>query len=129
MMQNTKQNIRTNNAPTPSGLYSQAIKSGNTIYLAGQIPLDPVTMQMMDADFRTQVTQVFKNLQAVCEASGTKIDNIVKLTVYLMDLNDFAVMNEVMTEFFTEPYPARTTIQVAALPKNSKIEVDAIAVF
>ncbi len=120
--------IETDLAPKAIGPYSQAVKVGNTIYFSGQIPLDPTTMQIVAEDFKSQAEQVIKNLQAVSQAAGGDLNNIVKLTLYLTDLKDFQWMNEVMTKYFQLPYPARTTIQVAALPKAAKIEIEAIMV-
>jgi reactive intermediate/imine deaminase len=115
-------------APKPSGTYSPAIQAGNTIYLAGQIPLLPTTGEMVTGDMTMQVRQVFKNLQAVCIAAGASLNDLVKLNVYLADLADFPYINQIMAEFFTEPYPARTTVEVSALPKGAKIEIDGILV-
>lgn len=123
-----KMQINSQMAPQPIGAYSQAIQAGNTVYFSGQIPLDPNTMAMVAGDFAAQAEQVFMNLQAVCKAAGGSTDDIVKLTVYLTDLSEFPVFNETMTKFFSEPYPARTTIQVSALPKGAQIEIDAIMV-
>lgn len=123
-----KKQITSDAAPKPSGTYSQAIKCDNTIYLAGQVALDPYTGELVSDDFAAQAKQVFMNLQAMCLAAGGTIDNIVKLTIYIMNLGDFALVNETMAHFFKEPYPARTTIQVSGLPKAAKIEVDAIMV-
>lgn len=123
-----KQKIYSQYAPQAIGPYSQAIQVANTVYFSGQIPLDPRTMMMVEGDFALQTKQVFTNLQAVCQATGSSMDQIVKLTIYLMDLAHFSVVNEIMLQFFSEPFPARTTIQVAALPKAAQIEVDAIMV-
>lgn len=123
-----KDPIQTHNAPKAIGPYSQAIKAGDTVYLSGQIPLDPNTMALISEDFRAQAVQVFKNIQAVCQAAGGSTDQIVKLTIYLTDLAMFNMANDVMAEFFVSPYPARVTIQVAALPKGAQIEVDAILI-
>ena len=120
--------IHTTNAPQAIGTYSQAIKVGNTVYCSGQIPLNPATMTLVGEDIHTQVEQVFTNLQAVCEAAGGSLNNIVKLTIYLIDLAHFPVVNEVMSRVFAAPYPARTTIQVSALPKAALVEVDAVMV-
>ena len=122
------QAINTKAAPEAIGPYSQAIKVGNVVYLSGQIPLNPETMQLKSDDFKQQAEQVIINLKAVCEAAGGDLQHIVKLTIYLTDLQYFAVLNEVMIEFFQIPYPARATIQVSALPKAVKIEIDAIMV-
>lgn len=120
--------INTELAPKAIGPYSQAIKVNHTVYLSGQIPLDPKTMTLVSDDFKTQAVQVFKNLQAVSRAAGADLNAIVKLTIYLTDLAKFSILNEVMMEFFTEPYPARATIQVAALPKEAQVEVDGVLV-
>ena len=123
-----KQKIQSSAAPKAIGTYSQAIKHGNTIYLSGQIPLDPNTMTIVSEDFEAQTMQVFANLQAVTEAAGANLDNIVKLTIFLTDLAHFSIVNEVMMRFFKEPYPARSTIQVSALPKAAQIEIEAVVV-
>ena len=117
-------------SPTAPGIgpYSQAIQSANTIYFSGQIPLDPESMHIVSDDFAMQAEQVFRNLQSVCKAANGSLQNIVKLTIYLIDLAHFPVLNEIMKNFFEEPYPARTTIQVSALPKEAQIEIDAIMV-
>ncbi len=119
--------IETESAPQALGTYSQAIDTGNTIYLSGQVPLDPNTMELVEGD-EEQIRQVFKNIQAVCNAAGVSLDDIVKLNVYLSDLSVFAKVNEVMNELFSEPYPARAAIQVAKLPLDSLIEVEGIIV-
>jgi len=122
-----KNKIETESAPKALGTYSQAIDTGNTIYLSGQVPIDPNTMQLVEGD-EEQIRQVFKNIQAVCNAAGVSLDDIVKLNVYLSDLSVFAKVNEVMNELFSEPYPARAAIQVAKLPLDSLIEVEGIIV-
>ena len=122
-----KKKIETESAPKALGTYSQAIDTGDKIYLSGQIPLDPKTMELVKGN-EAQIRQVFKNIQAVCEASGVTLDDIVKLNVYLSDLSVFSQVNEVMKELFTEPYPARAAIQVAKLPLDSLIEVEGIIV-
>lgn len=122
------QPIHTELAPAAIGTYSQAVKCGDTVYLSGQIPLDPKTMQLCSDEIRLQITQVIENLAAVCEAAGGSLVNIVKLNVYLTDLNHFPLVNEAMTHFFTEPYPARAAIGVAALPRGAQVEMDAIMV-
>jgi reactive intermediate/imine deaminase len=122
-----KKKIETESAPKALGTYSQAIDTGNTIYLSGQVPLDPNTMELVEGD-EEQIRQVFKNIQAVCNAAGVSLDDIVKLNVYLSDLSVFAKVNEVMNELFSEPYPARAAIQVAKLPLDSLIEVEGIIV-
>jgi len=123
-----KEIIQTNKAPQPIGCYSQAIRIGNTVYLSGQIPLDPQTGKIIEGDFRAQVQQVFKNIQALAEAAAGDLKDIVKLTVYLIDMSVFGTVNEVMESYFQKPYPARSVIAVAALPKNVKIEIDALMV-
>jgi reactive intermediate/imine deaminase len=120
--------VVTNAAPAAIGTYSQAIVADATIYLSGQIPLDPATGALVDGDMRAQVRRVFDNLAAVAAAAASTLDECVKLTVYLTDLAHFAVVNEVMTHYFTHPYPARAAVQVAALPRGAAIEVDAILV-
>lgn len=120
--------IHTDQAPKAIGTYSQAIKVNHTVYLSGQIPLLPDTMELVKGDMRAQITQVFKNLSAVCEASGGNLQNMVKLNVYLTDLSHFPLVNEVMAEFVQEPYPARAAVGVASLPKGAAVEMDAILV-
>ncbi len=118
--------IQTSNAPAALGPYSQAVKTGNIVYLSGQIPMDPHTLSLVSPDFRVQVETVFRYLRAVSEAAGGNLDAIVKLTIYLTDLANFPIVNEVMKRFFREPYPARSTVQISALPKAALIEVDAV---
>lgn len=118
--------ITTQDAPAAIGTYSQAIESGAAVWISGQIPLDPATMEIVDGDFAVRARQVFRNLAAVAEAAGCSLDDAVKLTVYLTDLADFATVNEVMAEFFSEPYPARAAVGVAALPKGVDVEADAV---
>jgi len=118
--------ISTDRAPQAIGTYSQAIKVDNTVYLSGQIPLIPETMELADADIHTQVRRVFQNLSAVAEAADGSLADLVKLNVYLTDLTHFPVVNKVMAEFFQEPYPARAAVGVAALPKGAAVEMDAI---
>jgi len=125
----SKQIIKTADAPQAIGTYSQAVKVGNTVYLSGQIPLVPATMEMVEGDIRAQITRVFDNLAAVAEAAGGSLKDIVKLNVFLTDLTNFPVVNEVMAEFFSEPYPARAAVGVAALPKDAAVEMDAVMVF
>ena len=122
-----KNKIETDDAPKALGTYSQAIEAGNTIYLSGQIPLDPKTMELVEGN-ENQIRQVFKNIQAVCESAEVSLNEIVKLNVYLSDLSVFSLVNEVMKELFSEPYPARAAIQVAKLPLDSLIEVEGIIV-
>ena len=121
-----KQAIHTANAPEAIGAYSQAIKVGQTVFISGQIPLEPGTMNIVDEDIRAQTHRVFNNLAAVVREGGGNLDDVVKLTVFLTDLSHFAVVNEVMAEHFNPPYPARATVGVVALPKGVPIEIDAI---
>ena len=123
-----KQAIQTRDAPAAIGTYSQAIRAGNTIYLSGQIPLDPKSMQLVTGGTREEIKRVFDNLAAVAAAAGGSLADAVKLTVYLTDLKHFALVNEVMAEYFKEPYPARAAIGVAALPRGAAVEVDAVLV-
>ncbi|MBJ91650.1 MAG: reactive intermediate/imine deaminase [Alteromonadaceae bacterium] len=118
--------IRTNDAPKAIGTYSQAVKIGTTVYLSGQIPLVPSTMQMVSDDFAEQTHQVFKNLAAVCEAAGGGLNDMVKVNIFLTDLSQFATVNEIMSQYFVEPYPARAAVQVSALPRASQIEIDGV---
>ncbi len=118
--------VKTANAPAAIGPYSQAIKSGQLVFLSGQIPLVPETMEVVEGGIEEQTHQVFKNLIAVCEAAGGDLTNASKLTIYLTDLGDFSSVNTIMAEYFSEPYPARATIQVSALPKGVAVEIDAI---
>lgn len=120
--------IHTDNAPAAIGTYSQAIRAGNTLYLSGQIPLDPKTMQMVEGDIDAHITRVFENLKAVAEAGGGSLAQVVKLNVFLTDLGNFARVNEIMARYFRQPYPARAAIGVAALPKGAQVEMDAIIV-
>ena len=120
--------ISTPRAPAAIGTYSQAVKVDNVVYLSGQIPLDPVTGSMIEGDVRIQITRVFDNLAAVAQAAGGSLKDIVKLNVFLTDLKDFPVVNEVMAEYFKQPYPARAAIGVASLPRASLVEMDAIMV-
>ena len=118
--------VQTPSAPAAIGPYSQAIKSGSLVFLSGQIPLDPASMEVISGDVVAQTHQVFKNLQAVAKAADGTLQNAVKLTIYLTDLNDFVAVNTIMAEYFSEPYPARATVQVSALPKGVAVEIDAI---
>ena len=120
--------ISTTDAPQAIGTYSQAVKTGNTVYLSGQIPLLPESMELVGTDMRQQISQVFNNLSAVARAAGGSLSSIVKLTIYLTDLQHFALVNEVMAENFQEPYPARAAVGVAQLPKGADVEMDAIMV-
>jgi len=122
----TKTIIQTSKAPQAIGTYSQAVKVDRTVYLSGQIPLVPETMLLVDGDIAAQITRVFENLKAVAEAAGGSLADIVKLNVFLTDLADFPVVNEIMGGYFQEPYPARAAIGVAALPKGAAVEMDAI---
>jgi reactive intermediate/imine deaminase len=118
--------IETPAAPAAIGTYSQAVRHGNTLYLSGQIPLVPAAMEIVSADIRDQVTQVFENLKAVADAGGASLQQALKLTIYVVDLAHFPIVNEVMAGYFTPPYPARATVQVAALPRGALVEIDAI---
>jgi len=120
--------IRTDKAPAAIGTYSQAIASGSLVFLSGQIPLVPATMELVAGDVRAQTRQVFDNLAAVAAAAGGSLNDLVKLTVYLVDLGDFATVNEVMSERFSEPFPARAAIGVSALPRGARVEVEGILV-
>ena len=124
----SKQPISTDKAPGAIGAYSQAIVSGSTIYLSGQIPLDPATMRLVDSDIDAQIGQVFDNLTAVTQAAGGGLDDIVKLTIYLTDLNDFPRVNEAMAKYFTQPYPARAAVGISALPMGAAVEAEGIMV-
>ncbi len=121
-----KQIIATTDAPAAIGPYSQAVRAGDTVYLSGQIPLDPATMEMVEGGIEAQAEQVFKNLAAVAAAAGGSLDNAVKVNISLTDLGDFAAVNGVMQQFFSQPYPARACVQVAALPRGAQIEVEVI---
>ena len=118
--------ISTDQAPQAIGTYSQAVRAGDTVYLSGQIPLDPESMELVDGDFAAQAHRVFRNLQAVCESAGSHLSGIVKLQVYLTDLENFAELNSVMSQYFQTPYPARAAVQVSALPKGAALEIDAV---
>lgn len=121
-----RKTISTDKAPAAIGAYSQAVQHAGTLYVSGQIPLDPITQEVVDGDVRSQIEQVFQNLFAIAEAAGASLDDVVKLTVYLVDLGNFPIVNEVMAEFFAQPYPARAAIGVASLPKGVGVEVEAI---
>ena len=121
-----KLSIKTPDAPQAIGPYSQAIKKGSLVFISGQIPLVPGTTELVGTDLAEQTQQVFKNLQTVAEASGGGLNDIVKLTIYLTDLSAFAIVNEIMASYFIEPYPARATIEISALPKSALVEVEAI---
>ncbi|GJM12732.1 MAG: reactive intermediate/imine deaminase [Pseudohongiella sp.] len=122
----THKQVHSDTAPAAIGPYSQAIKTGSLVFLSGQIPLDPSSMELVSDEIAAQTHQVFKNLIAVAEAAGGKLSNAVKLTIYVTDLGDFATVNEIMAGYFSEPYPARATIQVSALPKGAAVEIDCI---
>ena len=118
--------IRTDQAPQAIGTYSQAVKCGSRVHLSGQIPLDPETMQLVEGGIEVQIRRVFDNLQAVARAAGGNLNDVAKLNVFLTDLSHFPVVNQIMAEYFAEPYPARAAIGVAALPKDAEVEMDAI---
>ena len=123
-----RRSVQTDAAPLAIGTYSQALAVGSTVYLSGQIPLDPESMQIVDGGVGREVEQVIANLAAVAAAAGGNLDDIVKLTVYLTDLGDFETVNQVMASTFSEPYPARAAVQVAALPRGARVEIDAVLV-
>ena len=118
--------IKTDKAPAAIGTYSQAVKVGDTVYISGQIPFDPQSMQLVEGDFKENVRQVFRNLAAVAEAAGGSLQDIVKLGVFLTDMNHFSDVNAVMAEFVEEPYPARAAVEVSGLPKGVSVEMDAV---
>ncbi|MDH3987928.1 MAG: RidA family protein [Gammaproteobacteria bacterium] len=122
----SKETIHTDDAPSAIGTYSQAVRSGNFLFMSGQIPLDPASMEVVDGDFAARAHRVFQNLKAVAIAGGGNLDQVVKLTIYLTDLDNFATVNSVMSEYFSEPYPARAALGVASLPKGVDIEAEAI---
>jgi reactive intermediate/imine deaminase len=122
----TREIIQTDSAPQAIGTYSQAVKTGTTVYLSGQIPLHPETMEMDDGDVAQQIRRVFDNLAAVANAAGGSLYDVVKLNVFLTDLGNFALVNEIMASYFRPPYPARAAVGVAALPKGAQVEMDAI---
>ncbi|MCX8744588.1 RidA family protein [Snodgrassella sp. B3882] len=124
----SKKIIHTDQAPAAIGCYSQAVQIDHTVYLSGQIPLVPQTMQLVSDNFTEQAHQVFKNLRAVAEAAGGNLNNLVKLNAYLTDLQNFAAFNEVMAEYFTAPYPARAAVEVSALPKGAMVEAEGILI-
>ena len=121
------QPIHSNDAPNAIGPYSQAVRVGDTVYLSGQIPLDPQTMELVEGDIDARARRVFDNLAAVMQEAGGSLSDIVKLTIYLVDLEQFGQVNEVMAEYFDAPFPSRATVAVAALPKGAPIEVEAVA--
>ena len=118
--------IQTDKAPKAIGTYSQAVKTGTTVYLSGQIPLVPETMEVISEDFAAQAKQVFENLSAVCEAAGGSINDMVKVNIFLTDLGNFATVNEIMAQYYEQPYPARAAIEISALPKGVQIEIDGV---
>ncbi|MAC45763.1 RidA family protein [Oceanospirillum beijerinckii] len=120
--------IHTDKAPAAIGTYSQAVKAGNTVYLSGQIPLIPETMELVEGGFEAQADQVFKNISAVVEASGAELSDIVKLNIYLTDLSNFPIINEVMSRYFQQPYPARAAVGISELPKGSLVEIEGVVV-
>ncbi|MDF2177969.1 RidA family protein [Aliiglaciecola sp. CAU 1673] len=122
----SKSVINTDRAPKAIGTYSQAVKSGTTVYLSGQIPLVPETMEMVSQEFSAQAVQVFENLKAVCEAAGGSTNDLTKVNIYMTDLSNFAKVNEIMSQYFKQPYPARAAIGVKELPKGAQIEIDGI---
>jgi len=122
-----KQIIATTGAPAAIGTYSQAVRAGNTVYLSGQIPLDPATMQLVEG-FDDQVRRVFDNLKAVCEAAGGSLNDLVKVNVYLLDLGHFAKVNEIMASYISQPYPARAAVGVASLPRGAQVEIEGVMV-
>lgn len=123
-----RQAIHSDSAPQAIGPYSQAVRAGDTLYLSGQIPLDPATGALVTGDIAVQATRVFENLKAVLAAGGATFDDVVRVAIYMTDLGHFGAVNEVMAKYFHEPYPARSTIGVAALPKGVAVEIDVIAV-
>jgi reactive intermediate/imine deaminase len=124
----TRQIIHTDQAPAAIGTYSQAVKCGNTVYMSGQIPLDPATMQLDNATIEAEIHRVFRNLRAVAVAAGGGLKDVAKLNVFLTDLTHFPKVNEIMSEYFVQPFPARAAIGVASLPRGSRVEADAILV-
>jgi reactive intermediate/imine deaminase len=124
----TRQIISTPNAPSAIGTYSQAVKVGNTVYLSGQIPLDPATMQLVSGDIDAEIRRVFENLKAVAAAAGGTLNDAVKVNVFLTDLAHFARVNEIMATYFQQPYPARAAVGVAALPRGARVEVECVLV-
>ena len=121
-----KQIISTDKAPSAIGTYSQAVRTGNTVYISGQIPLDPASMEVVDGDMDAQIRRVFENLKAIAEAAGGSLADVVRLTVFLTDLKHFPLVNEIMAEYVPEPFPARAAVGVASLPKDVPVEMDAI---
>jgi reactive intermediate/imine deaminase len=124
----SRQIIRTDKAPKAIGPYSQAVRAGDTVYLSGQIPLDPATGELVTGDITVQTQRVFENLRAVCEAAGGSLAGLVRVGIYLTDLKNFAAVNAVMAGFCKEPYPARSTVEVSGLPRGAEVEIDAVLV-
>ena len=122
----SRQTIHTSNAPQAIGPYSQAVRAGDTVYLSGQIPLDPATMQLVSGDIEAEVHQVFKNLKAVAEAAGGSLANAVKVNVFLTDLGHFAKVNEIMATYCTQPFPARAAVGVSQLPRGARVEIECV---
>jgi 2-iminobutanoate/2-iminopropanoate deaminase len=122
-----KQSVSSPDAPKAIGPYSQAVRAGQLLFLSGQVPIDPATGQLVDGDIAAQTRRVFDNLDAVLKAGGRSFGDVVRTTVFLADMNDFAAVNEVYGQYFREPYPARATVQVARLPKDARVEIDLIA--
>lgn len=124
----SRQAIHSDHAPAAIGPYSQAVRCGDTVYLSGQIPLDPATGELLQADVASEARRVFDSLSAVCAAAGGSFAQIARVGIYLTDLSDFAAVNAVMAEYFSPPYPARATVQVSALPRGARVEIDAVLV-
>jgi len=124
----SKDIISTDRAPSAIGSYSQAVRAGNTVYISGQIPLDPDTMEVIEGDFKAHTRRVFENFKAICEAAGGDMTQVVKMSIFLTDLSNFAEVNEVMAEYVPEPFPARAAVEVSALPKGVSVEVEGIVV-
>jgi len=122
----SKQIISTANAPAAIGTYSQAVRVGNTVWISGQVPLDPVTKELVTGDMEAQIRRVFDNLKAIVQAAGASFDDVVKVSVFLVDLAHFGLVNKVMAEYFREPYPARAAVGVAALPRGAQVEMECI---
>ena len=129
MWRASREAVSTTSAPAAIGPYSQAIRAGRLLFVSGQIPLDPETGKMVDGDLAAQTHRVFKNLSAILAAAGGSLDNVVKTTVYLADMNDFPAMNEIYATYFSSPAPARATVQAARLPRDARVEIDLIASF
>lgn len=122
----SKQTLHTDNAPAAIGTYSQATRTGNLVFISGQIPLDPATMEVIDGCFEDRARRVFENLKAIAEEAGGSLDDAVKITIFLTDLANFATVNSVMQDYFEQPYPARAAVEVAGLPKGVDVEADAV---